>query len=183
MEKLPFKHLTGFVLLSNISSDKPENHSVVVVIQHNETIGTMGLCINHPLHLNLNDFDEKLWGNFDYIPVFRGGSTKPKQIIVSAMEWDSQRQQLKWQLGLNQQQINALICHLPHAQFKAYCGYVNWAPGQLSEDIQKGLWLPVPMPSKKIFRIPNPTLWDTLMFQYYPSQLTLKGLPKEPSWN
>jgi|GEM_PF-3399755 len=183
MENLPLSPLAGFVLLSNLSNGTPENHSVVVIIQHNETTGTMGLCINHPLHLNLNDFDENLWENFDHIPVFRGGPENPKQIIITAMQWDENRQLLKWQLGLNPQQTSQLIYNSPNTQFKAFCGYVGWRAGQLAEEIQKGLWLPVPMPSKKIFRIPNDTLWDTLMFQYYPTHLTLKELPKNPSWN
>ena len=183
METLPLKHLTGFVILSNIPNNTPESRSVVVIIQHNENKGTMGLCINQPLNLKLNDFDENLWGNFDNIPVFRGGPVNPKQIILSAMEWDAQHQQLKWHLGLNQQQTSQLICHQPNAHFKAYSGYLGWAPGQLAEEIQKGLWLPVPMPSKRIFRIPNRMLWDTLMLQYYPSQITVKGFPNNPSFN
>ena len=183
METFPLNQLTGFVLLSNFPSNNPEKHSVVVIIKHSETAGTMGLCINHPLHLNLNDFDEKLWENFDHIPVFRGGPVNPKQIIITAMQWDENQQQLKWQLGLNPQQTSQLSCNFPNTQFKAYCGYVGWNAGQLAEEIQKGLWLPVPMPSKKIFRIPNATLWDTLMFQYYPTQLPLKEFPKDPSWN
>lgn len=183
MENLPLNPLAGFVLLSNIPNASPESHSVVIIVQHSETAGTRGLCINHPLHLNLNDFDEKLWGNFEHIPVFRGGPENPRQIIITAMQWDENRQQLKWQLGLNPQQTSQLICNDPHTQFKAYCGYLGWGPGQLVEEIQKKLWLPVPMPSKKIFRILNDTLWDTLMFQYYPAAHTIKELPKDPSWN
>ena len=173
---------SGLVLLSNTLINPNSEQSVVVIVQHDRVNGTMGLCINHPLRLMLNDFDEKTWGNFSQVPVFKGGPVQPERIIMTSIEWD-QQQRLKWQLGLNQKQANQLIVDNPNIRFKAYCGYIDWKPGQLLEDIKNSLWLPIPLPSKKIFAITNQLLWETLMFQFYPSKLNSKNFPKNPTLN
>jgi len=174
---------SGLVLLSNTSVNHNNDQSVVVIVQHDRTNGTIGLCINHPLRLTLNDFDEKTWGSFHQVPVFKGGPIQPQRLIVTSIEWDHQQQRLKWQLGLNQKQANQLIIDNPNTRFKAYCGYINWKPGQLIEDIKNLLWLPIPLPSKKIFTITNRLLWETLMLQFYPSKLNSKNFPENPTLN
>ncbi len=176
-------HFIGLILLSNGSNTDANSNDVVVVVHDNKNSGTIGLCINHPLRLTLNDFDEKIWGNFNQVPVFKGGPTQPQQIIVTSLDWDQQQQRLKWQLGLNQQQATRLMMDHPKTCFKAYCGHINWAPGQLFKDIQDMTWLPIPLPSKKIFSISNPRLWDTLMLKFYPSKLKSTSLPKNLSLN
>ena len=175
---------TGLVLLSNNPNGGIFQHSVAVVIQHNKDTETMGLCINFPLRLMLNDFDEDAWSAFDNVPVFRGGPSQPKRILVTSMTWDANRQMLRWQLGLDQQQALQLMAQHPKSGFKAYCGHISWQPGELAHELQQNLWLPVPMPSKKIFKIANHKLWHTLMLQFYPEYLKeLPDFPENPTLN
>lgn len=185
MDRLPsiFSNTpVGLVLLSNPLTTSVYRNAVVVVVQYNN-MGAMGLCINQPLHLTLNDFDEKKWGRLNHVPVFKGGPMQPKQVIITSMEWNAQHRCLKWQLGLDTQQISQIMADGDDSDIKAYCGYVSWPQDQLLEEIQKAIWLPVPLPSKKIFSIPQPSLWDTLMLQFYPKLMENKQLPKNSSCN
>lgn len=175
---------TGLVLLSNHPQGGAFQHSVVVIVQHNKDAETTGLCINFPLRLMLNDFDDKTWNAFDNVPVFRGGPLYPKRILVTSMSWDANRQMLRWQLGLNQKQTLQLMAQYPKSGFKAYCGRVVWQPGELADELQQNLWLPVPMPSKKIFKTTNHKLWHTLMLQFYPEYLkSFSSFPENPTLN
>lgn len=173
----------GLVLLSNLHQNQFLDQSVVIIIKHDKIHGSFGLCINHPLRLTLNDFDEKKWDCLDYVPVFRGGSIAPNQIIITAMCWDASHQRLNWRLGLEQSQIRNWGTEDSNVQFKAYCGYMNWLPGELESDIHQQHWLPIPLPSKRIFSISNQKLWNTLMLQFYPLIFSNGILPKYPSEN
>lgn len=175
---------TGLVLLSNNPLGGIFQHSVVVIVQHNRDTETMGLCINLPLRLMLNDFDEVTWGAFGNVPVFRGGPSQPKRLLVTSMHWDEHRQTLRWQLGLDQQQALQIMSRHPKSGLKAYCGHMIWQPGQLIDEVQKNLWLPVPVPSHKIFKTTNRNLWHTLMFQFYPEYLRgFTRFPENPTMN
>lgn len=178
-----FTDLTGVVLLGHQIPNKLLKNAVVVIVRYDRDLGTMGLCINQPLRLTLSDFDEKSWANLEDVPVFCGGPIQQKQILVTSMEWDAQRQQLKWQLGLNPQAASQLVLSSPKTQFKAYCGYVSWGPGELLDELQRKFWLPVPLPSRRMFKTDNKKLWDTLMLQFYPEFISDKNFPENPSLN
>lgn len=174
----------GLILLSHFPTADPLwGQSVVVVIRHDDRYGTIGLCINHPLHLTLDDFGEDQWQSLDTVPVFRGGPVAPKHIIVTALSWDAAYQRLCWRLGLDSDLVRHLSADEPHLQFKAYCGHMNWGPGSLEDDIRQQKWLPIPLPSKKIFTLPNSQLWRALMLQFYPIFSTELNLPQHPSEN
>lgn len=173
----------GLVLLSSATAPKPFERSVIIVIQHDSRIGTMGLCIDRPLRLTLDDFDEKRWGSFDSVPVYYGGPMQQNQIIVTSFERDKRGHNLCWRLSFTPEQAMHLLRSSQTSTFKAYCGYVGWRPGQLVDEIKQQLWLPVALVPQKLFSLAATHLWETLVFQNYPSELPANYLPQKPQLN
>ena len=64
------QNFSGLVLLSNPQVETCWDKVVMVVIQHSQERGAIGLQLNRPSRLNLSDFNEKIWENFGNVPVF-----------------------------------------------------------------------------------------------------------------
>ncbi|MDR1255118.1 MAG: YqgE/AlgH family protein [Puniceicoccales bacterium] len=178
-------NFAGLVLLSNpqYMQDGEFLQSVIAIIQHQPDKGSMGLMLNRPLRLTLNDFDAQRWEDFDTVPVFKGGPVEQKRLILTAIEWGPRSHFLKWYLGLQTQQIFQLLSKNNAVALRAYCGYVGWAPGQLEEEMRKNFWLPVPMHPKEVFASTNTQLWHKLMFLFHPTNTLFNQLSINPSMN
>ena len=55
------------------------NRSVVLLTEHNETEGTIGLILNKPIHLNLNEVVKEFPKN--NFPLFLGGPVHPERLF------------------------------------------------------------------------------------------------------
>lgn len=177
------QNFSGLVLLSNPQVETCWDKVVMVVIQHSQERGAIGLQLNRPSRLNLSDFNEKIWENFGNVPVFLGGPQQMQKLMITAFDWNRERQLIKWRLGLSPEQAYQLVCDDPAMNFRAYCGHISWQGGQLEEEIKNKIWLPIPVPQKKLFAPHPQNLWQDLMSQFYPLGLFFKQLPAHPSLN
>ena len=184
LEKSSPKNI-GLLLLA--SPQQPEqsefSHSVIVVINHKEKLGSLGLILNKPLRLTLNDFSEDQWENFENVPVFKGGPVEQNRLIVTALEWDEEQNWVRWHLNLKGRQLSFLVNSDAQLRLQAFCGYVGWQAGQLEKEIQEGFWLPAPVMPQNLFAANNKKLWEKLMSIYYPLQPYKNLLPNDPSFN
>lgn len=177
------QNFSGLVLLSNPQVSSNWDKVVMVIIKHNQQSGAIGLQLNRPSRLNLSDFNEKKWENFGDIPVFLGGPCQMQKLMITAFDWNQKQQLIKWRLDLSPQQAYQLIYDQPSMNFRAYCGHISWHNGQLEEDIKNKIWLPIPVPQKKLFAPHTQNLWQDLMAQFYPSGLFFDQTPAHPSLN
>lgn len=135
------QNFSGLVLLSNPQNqiDTEFEQCVIAVVQHQRDKGAMGLILNRPLRLMLNDFDANQWEHFDDVPVFKGGPVEQKRLILTAIDWTPNNHFLKWHLGLQARQASQLLSQNESIVLRAYCGYVGWREGQLEEELDKNL--------------------------------------------
>ena len=177
------QNFSGLVLLSNPQVETCWDKVVMVVIKHSQKTGAIGLQLNRPSRLNLGDFNDKNWESFGNIPVFLGGPNQMQKLMITAFDWHREQQLIKWRLGLSPKQAYQLVCDYPAMNFRAYCGHISWKSGQLEEELKNKIWLPIPVPQKKLFAQHPQNLWQDLMSQFYPLGLFFKQLPKNPSLN
>ena len=157
-------NLTGQFLIAmpSLNNSAFEN-TITYICEHNEQ-GAMGLVINHPLQLNLDDVFTHL--NIEDITtshpesILAGGPVQTERGFVL----HEQQQDKKWEGTQNiagdiclttSQDILADMAHDngPDHSIVAL-GYAGWGAGQLEEELAQNAWLTAPADNEIIFRTP-----------------------------
>ncbi|OGT64847.1 MAG: hypothetical protein A3I13_03520 [Gammaproteobacteria bacterium RIFCSPLOWO2_02_FULL_47_50] len=142
-------------------------HTVTYICAHNEE-GAMGIVINRPLGLLLNEVLEQMniTSRNDLIaqmPVYQGGPVQADRGFVlhhPIREWDysieicntigiaTSRDILK-AIANGEGPENSLIA----------LGYAGWGAGQLEREIKENVWLNAPADTSIIFKTPTESRW------------------------
>ncbi len=127
-------------------SDDCFQRSVVFVVEHNDTIGSMGLVLNKLSDYRLNDLLEGIASWVEEIPLYIGGPLggnrlfylhKLGEIIPNSVA-------LGGGLYINGD-LEAMIAYLNSEkydpkQIKFILGYCGWERGQLVQEFHEGVW-------------------------------------------
>ena len=137
-------------------------HSITYICEHNEQ-GAMGIVINHPLDLSLDEIFEHLEIENVQTPhqdqILAGGPVHMDRGFVlhrnTETSWDSTIQ-VSDQIALTtSQDILTAIAHDegPSDSIVAL-GYAGWSEGQLESELADNAWLTAPADSDIIFNTP-----------------------------
>lgn len=137
------------------------SHSVTYICDHNEH-GAMGLIINHPMNIKMEDVFRQLelntindTGSHD---VLSGGPVNPQQGMVLHRAGGSWQSTLHVTseicLTVSKDIIQALAEGKGPANAQLTLGYAGWGEGQLEQEIIDNSWLTVAADAKIIFDIP-----------------------------
>lgn len=190
----------GQLLLSEpFMFDENFRRTVVLICEHSEETGTVGLIVNKPVKLRLNEI-------IDEFPPFKGkmflggpvgtdtiqfihtvgdmmeGSIK----IAEGLYWGGNFEQLKILVedgnkarkkeGENVLRITADDIHF-------YLGYSGWSQGQLEEELRNNSWIIADATQQYIFQIPPDNLWKEVMKNMGGVYDTMSGYPENPMLN
>lgn len=178
----------GKMLLSEpFMFDENFKRTVVLVCSNDEENGTVGLILNKPINIRLQDVID----NFPPIKakVFLGGpvGTDTIQFIHSlGDEIEGSRKlndHLYW--GGNFKQITDKI---RNGEVKAddvtfYLGYSGWEPKQLQEEMEDNSWIVGKAQYKHIFRSDYLNLWRDVMTDMGGVYATMANYPESPILN
>lgn len=178
----------GQLLLSEpFMPDENFKRTVVLVCEHTEQNGTIGLIINRPINLKLNEvvsgfppFNGK---------VFLGGpvGTDTLQFLHSLDHTIENSLELSPGLfwGGNFEQIKHLMNAgeiQPH-EIRFYLGYSGWSPNQLEDEMKENSWIIAPAKSKHIFHSDYNFLWRDVMKEMGGLYSTMANYPENPILN
>lgn len=158
-----------FLIAMPSLSDTFFHRSVVYLCEHDEN-GAMGLIINRPTQIMLDellahiDIDNTSMANKE-MPVLFGGPVHKSQGMVlhdSAQDWDSTLQlteslylttspDILNQIGQGRGPKNKLIT----------LGYAGWDAGQLEQEITENSWLTVESSTELLFNTPTNDRWNS----------------------
>jgi putative transcriptional regulator len=136
--------------------------SITYICEHGEA-GAMGLVINQPLEISLEEiFDHLEIGtaaDFHNRPVLAGGPVQVDHGFVlhpsDASEWDSSLQvTAEIRLTTSQDVLRAIAAGHGPERFLNALGYAGWSAGQLEEEIANNSWLTIPADHRIIFDTP-----------------------------
>lgn len=140
--------------------------SITYICEHGEA-GAMGIVINQPLELNLDEiFDhlnieipDILLSAFSRHPVLSGGPVQIDHGFVlhprGTWEWESSlRVTEEIQLTTSQDVLKAIAAGTGPEKFVVALGYAGWSAGQLEEEIAANSWLTLPADRRIIFDTP-----------------------------
>lgn len=143
-------------------------HSVIYICEHSPQ-GAMGIVINLPLNINLNDVFENMNIHTDdqelaHTPVLAGGPIqKERGFILHKPDQD------KWESSLELNQdlcittskdiLEAIANHQGPNDIVIALGYAGWESGQLEREIQENAWICGPADPKILFNVAPENRW------------------------
>jgi putative transcriptional regulator len=178
----------GQLLLSEpFMPDENFRRTVVLVCEHTIANGTVGLIINKPINLRLNDIME------DFPPykgkAFLGGpvGTDTLQFLHALGDKIEGSIQLADNLfwGGDFEQIKQLMLEekINQNEIRFYLGYSGWTTGQLDGELKGNSWIITPASNKQIFHTPHELLWREVMRNMGGIYSTMAGYPENPTLN
>ncbi|MBK7149692.1 MAG: YqgE/AlgH family protein [Bacteroidetes bacterium] len=178
----------GQLLLSEpFMLDENFRRTVVLICDHNEENGTVGLVLNKPINLRLTDVVED-FPSFK-APLFLGGPvgtdtlqflhTLGDQIedsikIADNLYWGGDFEQLKTLIEL--EKVSA-------QDIRFYLGYSGWGFHQLEEEMKENSWILTPATHHHIFKTDYTVLWKNTMQHMGGVYETMATYPENPLLN
>ncbi len=156
-------------LVAMPSLNDPNFHQSVVYICEHNAQSALGIIINKPTNIVLNDIFKQLSieaddQHFGQQPVYHGGPVQTERGFVihePPGNWESTLL-LGDQLGVTSSR-DVLACMArgqgPHKIFVAL-GYAGWGAGQLETELANNSWLSTPADHSIIFETPVELRWQ-----------------------
>ena len=154
------------VLVANPGFDDAAYAHSVIVLQRDGS-EEVGVMINRPSDYELGDVLDVPAAEKAADPLYSGGPYLPQQLIALIRD-DKSPGAGSMQLahGLHLSIRGAGIEHAIERSpgtARYYAGLVLWRPGELAEELKRGLWLKLEVPLDTVFRPDAEGLWDELL--------------------
>lgn len=143
------------------------NKTVTYICEHNDE-GAMGLIINLPVNVTLNELLEQIEANVEDNPILEqkvltGGPVSPQRGFVLHSPQDCWSTSLSLSddimITTSKDILMALGTDEAPDMFIVTLGYAGWGPGQLEQELQNNAWLTTTADSKILFKTPIEQRW------------------------
>lgn len=158
---------TGALLVATEKLGDPNfAESVVLLVQHDDEEGTVGVILNRRTKVPLTRLFPDIKGA-PADPIFMGGpvALTSAQALLKLPAGKDEARHISGDLYVtgSKDMIEASVrSHAKPSDFRLYVGYAGWAPGQLETEIRMGAWS-VLSPRPGLVFDPDPdSLWDRL---------------------
>ncbi|MCB1737972.1 MAG: YqgE/AlgH family protein [Gammaproteobacteria bacterium] len=156
-----------FLIAMPALSDPNFSRTVTYLCEHNED-GAMGLVINRPLEITLDEIFKHMGiGDADPVvaaaPIYLGGPVQPERGFVlhsPVGEWES-TMRVTDDIGVTTSQdvLRAMAAGKGPKHALVALGYAGWGTGQLEAEMIDNAWLSVPAHAAIIFEMPAEQRW------------------------
>jgi putative transcriptional regulator len=178
----------GQLLLSEpFMFDENFRRTVVLVCEQSEESGTVGLILNKPINLRMEDVID----NFPHFKtkLFLGGpvGTDTMQFVHSLGDTIDESVKLTENLywGGNFEQLKAMIIagKVKTDEVRFFLGYSGWGTTQLQEELKGNSWIIANAKSSHIFQADFNNLWKDIMTELGGVYNTMASYPENPTLN
>jgi putative transcriptional regulator len=162
----------GQLLVSNTSLRDPNfAETVMLILFHNDEIGSAGVMINRPTWVNPGEAFPEDDGLQNFTgELYLGGPVAPTDIWTvfesdGAIPEEVQAQPLGESIWFNPgtRILESVDFSLPDApRVRIYAGRAEWGPGQLEREIDRDSWRVVPFDANYVFSEDPSTLWQRM---------------------
>lgn len=178
----------GDVLISEPFTNDPHFiRSVILMIDHNNKDGSLGIIFNKRLPLSINDLI-KDFPEFK-ADVYLGGPVEPNRIFfihtVGELIPDSYLINNGMFCSSNINALKALIkmnLIKPH-EVRFYLGYAGWDIGQLRTELKANAWIVGRFTSKELLSTNPKNMWNSLVKKMGDRYSIWDKYPVNPSYN
>lgn len=181
--------LTGRLLVATPSLEDPNfDRTVVLVLQHDEEDGAMGLVLNRPSGLPLDE-ELRAWSTLATPPgeVFIGGPVQPEAAL--ALGWMPTGGQVPVGVQPILDQVGVVDLRrspddLPQLlAVRVFAGYAGWGVGQLESEIAQGAWFTLDADPWDPATADPDNLWRDVFRRQSDRLRMLATFPDDPSLN
>ena len=181
--------LTGRLLVATPSLEDPNfDRTVILLLQHDDVDGAMGLVLNRPSGLPLED-ELGDWGALAAPPdeVFIGGPVQPE--VAIALGWLEPDVAVPEGVqpvmdGLGVVDLRQSPDEVPGLRaVRVYAGYAGWAAGQLEGEIATGSWFTLDADPTDPATADPDRLWRDVFRRQSDRLRMLATFPDDPSLN
>ncbi|HEX4830817.1 MAG TPA: YqgE/AlgH family protein [Trebonia sp.] len=167
--------------------------TVVLVVEHEEVQGTLGVVLNRPTEIPVGQVLEQ-WTDLVTDPsvVFKGGPVSPSSAIALALVPGTD-EPLGWRaldgapalarLGLLDLDTPPSVLATAIESMRVYAGYAGWSPGQLQTEIDQGAWRVVSAQPGDVFAPDPDGLWRGVLRRQEGDLAFLATYPDDPGLN
>jgi len=167
--------------------DENFKRTVVLICEHSPSNGTLGLIINKPINLRIEDV-------VDNFPDFKtrlylGGpvGTDTMQFIHTVGEKISGSipltDTLFWGGDFDTLQLLISTKQIDNSQVRFFLGYAGWSYDQLMEEIADNSWIITDVKNKYIFGEREDTIWQRIMNDLGGVYKQMAAYPENPQLN
>jgi putative transcriptional regulator len=167
--------------------------TVVLIVEDDRADGTLGVVLNRPTEVPLEQVLES-WTSLVSGPpvVFRGGPISPNSALALAIPLGA-AEPLGWRslttspimsrLGLVDLGAPPELLAEGISSMRVFAGYSGWAAGQLRDEIEEGAWYVLPGNPADPFVTRPERLWQEVLRRQGGELAMVATFPDDPVWN
>ncbi|NCU32782.1 MAG: YqgE/AlgH family protein, partial [Candidatus Moranbacteria bacterium] len=161
--------------------------SVVLLANHNESEGSLGLILNKPINLKLKEVVQEFPTN--EFPLFLGGPVHPERLfflhtlgkkvkgsveIADGLFWGGEIDKLMELIELGLVQSH---------EVKFFIGYSGWDPGQLDRELKENSWIVSQCTKDLVMNDKPQKLWGAILKELGSDYAIWANYPPDPILN
>ena len=186
--------LAGRLLIATpLLGDPNFRRTVVLIVEHEATEGTLGIVLNRPTTIGVDQVLEQ-WTDLTTDPsvVFKGGPVSPNSALALALV-PGKDEPVGWRaldgapalarLGLLDLDAPPRLLAPAIQSLRVYAGYAGWSPGQLEAEIDEGAWYVVGAEPGDVFAAEPERLWRDILRRQEGDLAFLATYPDDPGLN
>ena len=191
MEEQP---LSGRLLAASPKLGDPNfRRTVVLIVEDDEDEGTLGVVLNRPTEVPLEQVLET-WTPLASGPqvVFRGGPISPNSALALALAYGSE-EPVGWRsleatpvmsrIGLVDLGAPPELLAGGITSMRVFAGYAGWGAGQLQDEIDEGAWYVLAGDPADAFAAEPEGLWRAVLRRQGGDLALVATFPDDPVWN
>jgi putative transcriptional regulator len=167
--------------------------AVVLIVEHEEIEGTLGVVLNRPTAIGVGQVLEQ-WTELTTEPsvVFRGGPVAPNSALALALIPGTE-EPVGWRaldgaaslarLGLLDLDTPPGLLATAITSLRVYAGYAGWSPGQLEAEIEEGAWYVLAAEPGDVFVADPGLLWRQVLRRQAGDLAFVATYPDDPTLN
>jgi putative transcriptional regulator len=164
----------GFLVAAPQLRDPHFENTVILMLEHDDQEGSMGLVINRPAAVKLDvvlaEMKVKTPNLLDlknHPPLLYGGPVSPERgWILHTPDWTGpSTRALDEGLSVTASMdiLEAIASKVGPEKYRFCLGYSGWGPHQLIQEIKTGAWINVPFQIELIFDTPMNAIWNSAL--------------------
>ena len=177
--------LRGSLLLAAGGLFDPNFRRTVVLIAEHGAEGALGLVLNRPAKVRVQDAAPLLSGLVEpEAPLFVGGPVEPEAALVLAEFTDPvfADRPVVGAVGFADPDLDpTLVQGIVRA--RVFAGYSGWGPGQLEGEMGESAWIVEPALPDDVFTLEPERLWMSVLRRKGGGYRMLSLMPDDPSSN
>ncbi len=188
MKRNPNKPASGKLLISEPSlRDFYFGRSVVLLVEHNTKEGTIGLILNKPIHLKLNQVVKEFPDN--EFPLFLGGPVHPERLfyvhtlgdkvpgsieVIPGLYWGGDIEKIMDLIKLNL---------VTPEDVRFFIGYAGWESKQLDTEMKEKSWVVTQCSLETVMERHPEKLWSNMLKEMGNDYAIWANFPSDPILN